>query len=247
MTEPTLELGGKSFHPDVRRLFDMKDVIYDQEWLSTAQNMDLYYMYRDLALTKRDRDIINEHSLRYDITVIPPATLGGEFVKTAGHYHPLVPGTDVSYTEVYEVLEGEAHYLLQKASDVCVEDVVLVKATRDDKVIIPPGYGHVTINPSNKVLKMSNWVSSSFSSVYEPIKNRHGAAYFELNDGSFITNSDYDDVPEMRLLEPTNYSDVGLQRNTEMYGLIRSDPELLGYLNQPQEFEWLFEKVLKRE
>ena len=29
-----LEFGGKSKEPDIRWLYDMKDVIYDQEWLS---------------------------------------------------------------------------------------------------------------------------------------------------------------------------------------------------------------------
>ncbi|MHA1531729.1 MAG: hypothetical protein ACTSR6_06995 [Candidatus Heimdallarchaeota archaeon] len=33
-----------------RKLLDMKDVIYDQEWLiSLKENFDLYYMYRDLT------------------------------------------------------------------------------------------------------------------------------------------------------------------------------------------------------
>ena len=40
--------------------------------------------------------------------------LGSEYVKTVGHYHPPVPGTDVSYPEIYQVLDGSATYLLQK-------------------------------------------------------------------------------------------------------------------------------------
>jgi hypothetical protein len=46
------------------------------------------------------------------------------------------------------VLEGDAHYLLQRAqNEERVDEAILVKATRGDKVIIPPNYGHVTINP----------------------------------------------------------------------------------------------------
>ena len=40
--------------PDVRYLEDMKDVVYDKEWLKTAPNLELYYMYRDLAETETD-------------------------------------------------------------------------------------------------------------------------------------------------------------------------------------------------
>ena len=32
-----LEFGGKSVTPDVRRLFDMREVIYDKKWLAAAE------------------------------------------------------------------------------------------------------------------------------------------------------------------------------------------------------------------
>jgi glucose-6-phosphate isomerase, archaeal len=43
------------------------------------------------------------------------------------------------------VLEGKAHFLLQKKT---LADLVLVLATTGDIVLISPGYGHVTINPA---------------------------------------------------------------------------------------------------
>ncbi|MFC1786701.1 glucose-6-phosphate isomerase family protein [Halobacteriota archaeon] len=241
-----LEFGGKTAEPHVRMLDDMKDVIYDKRWLKNAGNFDLYYMYRDLSLSKRDKEIIKKNGLRYDITVMPPRVLGVEYVKTAGHYHPPVPEAKMSYVEVYEVLNGEAHYLLQKCQNDDFMDVVLIKAGRGDKVIIPPDYGHVTINPSNKELRMCNWVARDFSSVYEPIKEKGGAAYFELVTG-FLKNENYGNVPELRYLEPTNFSEVGLRKNREMYGLIRDDSTLLDFLTKPQDYEWLFEKVLGNE
>ena len=39
-----------------------------------------------------------------------------------------------------------------------------------DKVLVPPGYGHITINRSNKTLKMANFVARNFSSLYDPIQ-----------------------------------------------------------------------------
>ena len=47
-----LEFGGKTREPDIRRLFDMKDVIFDQNWLAEAENFELYYMFRDLFLSR---------------------------------------------------------------------------------------------------------------------------------------------------------------------------------------------------
>jgi len=237
-----MKIGSKVINPDVRRLFDMKEVIYDEAWLKNAENDDLYYMYRGLSLSKKDEATMLENHLRYDITVIPPKALGCEFVKTAGHYHPFVPETELSYTELYEVLKGEAHYILQKKENGDITDMVVIEAKEGDKVIIPPNYGHVTINPSNKTLRMSNWVSSDFSSIYDPIKEKCGAAYFEDKDGNFIKNKNYDNLPKIRFLKPSNYvkaaSKVGLSKDKEMYGLIRKDTNLLDYLNKPQDFDF---------
>ena len=167
-----LEFGGRSKKPDIRWLFDMKEVIYDKSWLAKAENIELYYMYRDLYLSNADKDKLIDQNLRYDITIIPPRMLGVEYVKTAGHYHPIPPGGTVSYPELYEVLEGEAIYLLQKQD---MSDVAAVYAAAGDKVLVPPNYGHITINRSNKILKMANLVARDFSSIYDPIRSAEEA------------------------------------------------------------------------
>ena len=61
---------------------------------------------------------------------------------------------------------------MQQPDNDSIKDVILVKAQQGDKVIIPPGYGHLTINASNKVLKMANWVARDFESIYSPIKEK---------------------------------------------------------------------------
>ena len=141
-----LQFGSRLQDPDIRHLFDMTDVIFDQPWLAGAEDFDLYFMFRDLYLSRADKEKLLAQGLRYDITIIPPAMLGKEYIKTAGHYHPLVPGGAVTYPELYEVLEGEALYLLQSEDH---SDVAVVHASAGDKVLVPPGYGHVSINRSN--------------------------------------------------------------------------------------------------
>jgi glucose-6-phosphate isomerase len=239
MMEKILEFGGKRFSPDIRRVYDMEEVIYDKEFLKNVGDIELYYMYRGVFLDDKDKKTMNENSLRYDITIIPPMKLGKEFVKTAGHYHPVVPGTNMTYPEVYEVLEGEAHYLLQKKENEKITDVVLIKAEKNDKIIIPPGYGHITINPSKNVLRMANWVASGFSSIYKPIKEKHGAAYFETITG-FVKNENYMDLPGIRFLKPKEYKNVALTKDKDMYYIIRDKPEVLGFLTKPQDYEDLF-------
>lgn len=234
-----LEFGCKRQDPEVRRLFDMKEVIFDKDWLARAEDFDLYYMYRDLYLSRADKDRLLMQGLRYDITIIPPGMLGCEYIKTAGHYHPNVPDGRVTYPELYEVLEGEALYLLQNLDH---SDVVVVYATAGDKVLVPPGYGHVTINRSNKTLKMSNFVGRNFSSLYEPYRDRAGAAYFFTKDG-WIKNKIYEHAGTLRRIDAPDSSrlkKLGLTKEKEMYPLMR-ETGLLDYLVRPEEHLETFE------
>lgn len=234
-----LEFGGKVKEPDVRMLRDMDDVLYDRRWAEGAEDQELYYMYRDLFLSRRDADLFVEEGIRYDITIIPPRMLGLEYVKTAGHYHPQVPGQSVTYPEVYEVLEGEATYLFQRED---LSDVVVVRAMEGDKVVVPPGYGHITINESNKRLKMANFVARGFSSIYEPIKERGGGAYFLTEDG-FVENPRCEEAALLREIEVPKVKALGLSRNREIYPIGREVGKL-AWLVRPQDYLEIFEGFL---
>ncbi|MEA2074940.1 MAG: glucose-6-phosphate isomerase family protein [Euryarchaeota archaeon] len=234
-----LKFGKRTFSPVVRTLEEMKEVVFDKRFLASANmDMELYYMFRDVSKDEEDANKIKERGLRYDITIIPPNTLGSEFVKTAGHYHPYLTGSKLTYPEMYEVLEGEAHYLLQKRTEEGgiekITEVVVVKAKKGDTIIIPPNYGHVTINPSKATLKMANWVARTFSSIYEPMKRRGGAAYFELATGEFIKDERYETVPDIRFLKASDtwLKELELGKCLEMYELLR-EPEKLDFLINP--------------
>ncbi len=237
-----LEFGGKIREPDIRSLFDMREVIFDQSWLASAENFELYYMFRDLFLSRADGDKLREQDLRYDITIIPPGMLGREYIKTAGHYHPQAPGGIVTYPELYEVLEGEALYLLQSQD---LGDVVVVNASAGDKVLVPPGYGHITINRSNKTLKMANFVARNFSSLYDPIKEKAGGAYFFTRDG-WIKNERCPEAAELRRIEAPDsrsLARLGLTKGREMYPLLKERGKL-EFLTRPGEHLELFEGMI---
>ena len=237
-----LEFGGKAIAPDIRRLFDMQEVISDRSWLAGAEDFELYYMYRDLFLSRADKEKLLSQGLRYDITIIPPHMLGREYIKTAGHYHPIVPGSSVTYPELYEVLEGEALYLLQSHD---LRDVVAVTASAGDKVIVPPGYGHITINRSNKTLKMANFVSRSFDSLYGPYRERSGGAYFFTKEG-WIRNDLCPEAGELRRLDAPDSPILrrfGLAKGREMYPLLKETGRL-EFITKPEEHLQFFSGLL---
>jgi len=236
-----LEIAGRRFEADVRWAYDLKPVLAYPKALK--ENFPAYYMFRDVYYSKGDREKILENRLRFDLTVIPPNKIGREFIKTFGHYHPEAE-KGLSYTEIYEVLKGEALYLLQKVENGKIVDVMVVEAKEGDKVIIPPNYGHVTINPSNKELRMTNWVCRDFKSDYEPYKKLRGACYYYLEDEGWVKNENYGDVPEIRFVKPKIPKELGLKKSDEMYKLVK-DLSKLEFLIKPSKYTELFESAFE--
>ena len=237
--------------PDIRSLSDLDAVLYDREWARNAANFGVYYMYRDLAANENDRQKIIAGELRYDITIIPPKMLGMEFPKTYGHEHALIPGTqEMTYPEIYEVLEGEAYYLLQKQKIGSIEDLRVIHAQQGEKCVIPPNYGHVTINASGRELKMANWVECNFKSNYSIFEAMHGAGYYATSSDpapsidssiNWIKNENYRDVPELKIYRAKNFDEFLRQFKIDpdepMYNLVNK-LEKLDFLKNPQKYNW---------
>ena len=223
--------------PAIRKLSDMTNVVLNKEWIKTVKDRNLYYMFR--ARYKNDSDLKRAKckDLRYDITEIPAGRLGKEFTKTKGHYHSKVPGTDLTYPEVYQVLEGKASYILQKSDGKEIKDIIIINAKKGDIVIIPPGYGHVTSNPGDRVLRMANWVSTRFDSLYGDYETKHGGAYFQLDSGGWIYNQNYSKLPIPKIIQPPDFK--VLFAVDDMYELIE-DLNVLDFLNNPQDHPEMF-------
>jgi glucose-6-phosphate isomerase len=217
--------------PDVRTIEDMLPVLADPSCRATGA---LYFMYRDLALTPDDREWLTHHCLRYDITVLSPRDLCGELAKTKGHYHPASP-SGARYPEIYEVLHGSAHYLLQKRD---LSDVLMVHAGEGDLVVVPPGYGHVTINPGTTDLVMANIVSSAFTSEYGDYERLRGGAYYELSGGRVVKNPAYPDLPPIRSFSASRIRSRLTLPPGVLYELVGSDH--LTFLNFPEKEDGMF-------
>ncbi|HVP22574.1 MAG TPA: glucose-6-phosphate isomerase family protein [Conexivisphaerales archaeon] len=226
-----LTVDGEAIRPGIRKLGDLKDVLFDRTALdSIGRETPVYYMYRDIRRA-RDQRLFDRHSLRFDMTVIPPRVIGKEYVKTAGHYHPLAEDS-LSFPEVYQVLNGSANFLLQKMEEGTITDVVLVRAGSGEAVVIPPNYGHVTINRSRETLVLANLVSSRFESLYEPMRTTHGAAYYMLVGGRFVRNPAYVAPPPLRTARANRHA---LKTRKDIYSAFLERPNLFLFLNHPSE------------
>jgi glucose-6-phosphate isomerase, archaeal len=220
--------------PAIRTTKDMNEV-FRTPGCCPDPDLPLYYMYRDVASNGADRSWLKKIRVRYDITVIPPATLCGEWVKTYGHFHP-DNSSGTGFPEIYEVLMGSARYLLQSVDG---RRFVCVRAGQGNRVLIPPGYGHVTVNPSPKrPLIMANLVSDLFSSDYGAFRERQGAAYYLLSNGTVEKNMRYAETPSFEevashVVTPAPLAGKGLYEMVE-------DRDDLGFLNRPEQYRDLF-------
>ena len=235
----------KSSQPAIRSIDQMREVLLDRD---IQEPGELYYMYRGIYRLP-DKSILERHKLRYDVTVIKPLCLGKEFMKTAGHYHP------GNFGELYEVVSGRCFCLLQQPNleDYrIIQETIFVEAGAGQKIVIPPGFGHILINPGPDYLVTSNWVSSCFASEYELYKKAGGATYFVTTSKrkpqitphlgisvGIMKNPHFKEVANISFVQPAKeIKRFGLMQHSPMYNLINKNPKLLDFLNHPLNYEY---------
>jgi oxalate decarboxylase/phosphoglucose isomerase-like protein (cupin superfamily) len=147
-----------------------------------------------------------------NITVWESGEVGGEYIKTYGHYHVM------DFVETYEVLAGEGIFLLQnrkkgedgKPIDDEVEYVKAIFAKPGTKIVIPERAGHLGVNIG------SSWLVTRDDSPvnmegkdnaawpehadYSAVKKMQGFAYYIVNENGkpkFVKNPKYRNTPEI--------------------------------------------------
>ncbi|MBC7126798.1 MAG: glucose-6-phosphate isomerase [Candidatus Methanosuratus sp.] len=225
----SLRLNGTPLKGEPRLLRDLKPVLRNPGFVTDKNSGKvLYMMYRSVVVDPMHTEIFRMHSVRFDLTVMDYCLLDREPNKTLGHVHPeAMPG--LSYPELYQVLHGRAIYLLQRlqGSSGRVSDFLVVEAGPGDAVLIPPNYGHVTVNVGGCPLVMANLVSTRFSSNYGPYKELRGASYYLLENGVLEPNPNYPAPPE-----PIR-SDVKYPVSKDIYTDFICCPKSYSFLNDP--------------
>ncbi|MFS8570396.1 MAG: glucose-6-phosphate isomerase family protein [Thermaerobacter sp.] len=213
--------------PDVRALEAMRPVLADPAAQGPAE---LYFMYRGAGPAAPQAGA-RRRGLRYDLTVLRPGLVGREYVKTFGHEHPAAPD-GIAYPELYQVAAGRAWFILQDR-----RTVLVIAAGPGDCALIPPGFGHVTVNVGPGPLVLANWVDGGFTSLYDGYRQRRGAAvYVEAGSGGPVLRSNpaYHPAPAVRWGAPTPPDLVGLQEPGEpIFTAVCRDPDRFAYLCRP--------------
>lgn len=139
-----------------------------------------------------------------NITVWETGTVGGEYIKTYGHYH--IGNLD----ETYWVVEGEGIVLQQKLADPSdpsvVEEFRAIPVKAGDSVHMPPGYGHLVVNTGKEWLVTTDdspvegpddSASMPGHADYEPVKAMRGFAYYVVEKNgapALVKNPAYKEI-----------------------------------------------------
>jgi glucose-6-phosphate isomerase, archaeal len=229
--------------PKVRTYDEAQDVYVEKN----SEEQDLYFMYRYFEDTNNTQKFIDANT-EYDITVIKPGKIGKEFIKTAGHYHRYVPQTEITYPEVYEVIAGQVEYLLQTKPDVEGNvDVVIISAEPGDKVIIPPNYGHVSINTGGDYLVESNLQLRDLpaDADYETFQIYGGGGLYREEKG-WENNPQYK-IRSLKRVRPKENLKWGLSKDKPLYTCFIESPEKFKWLTEPQNYDFsdVWDKIEK--
>ncbi len=182
----------------------MKEVLMNPE----AEGPEVYYY------------MIRGGDQKTNITVWETGTVGGEYIKTYGHYH--VGKLD----ETYWVISGEGIVLLQTRKsglDDEIESFIAIKVKEGDSVFIPSGTGHLVVNTGKTWLVTRDDSPVNFAEVdpvslpghadYKAVQKMHGFAYYcveENGEPKLVKNGNYKSVPAPIWLTPQEYATQGV-------------------------------------
>ena len=226
------------FNHQFRTVADLQAVLRSPEAADPKEIV--YHLYMPQRFPPEVQATLDRFSLTYSLVGMPVGSIGGEFVKTSGHYHPWTPGTDFAFPEIYTQLGGRLLLLLQKRGlgpDGVIEDCRLVEMTPGFTLIVPSGYSHVLINPYDEPALMAGLYSTLFKPEYGAVRTRRGLAYYIMANGeSFAVepNPAYETPPPLiplKTLAGTQFFPP--HPDQPVWQAFLEDPEQYAFLSQP--------------
>lgn len=219
-----------------RKLHDL-----DAVWANEVPAEDrTIYRYTSGLWLPGDEEVWRQAGVGYGIVSFLPGVFAGEFVKSSGQYHAISPGERMAAPEIYTVLVGCGHFMLQRAVPPYEEilDAAVVEVNEGETFVVPPDYGHLQINPMDGPLVFSYTVAQPLVSNYEPYRQRRGAIYYEMAAGPerFIFNSQYPRRVPLRILKAAHLRQIPFLAGKLDYHGIRACLPRLTFLTHPEEF-----------
>lgn len=223
----------------VRRLDEVRSLLRDP--LTTGPG-HLYTIYMDIRVPGR-AETLRSLGLGYGAVVCNHGSLGAEALRSQGHVHSAPAATGIAYSEIYEFWHGRGLVYMQDSVSADVSDVIVVEAGPGDKVVIPPGWAHVTVNVGDGPMAFGAVYALEAQLLYEPLRKLQGTAHYVLADGTLERNPRYRSVPEARHQAPHEIPEHGIVHGRPA---LSGELGLLDLVSRPECHPAVWERLVAR-
>ncbi len=202
------------------------------------KNTILYRIYRN-ACKNADCSAFSRRNLRYDLTVLPAKTLADAHpTRTIGHLHRHGPHQHLPYPELYEVIEGTALFIMENKTHTAVRCAYL---SAGEKIIIPPGDGHITVNASQtQPLVVANiFTATPDVADYSFFKDRRGPSWeprWKSGAITMIQNPRARSGVRCQWVTPKIPSRI-IPPNEKIYAAFLKHPTAFDFLRNPEHYK----------
>jgi glucose-6-phosphate isomerase len=247
-TQEVVSEDGFTFGRVTRTAGDLRSVLSAPDVAEPGRS--LYSIYYLETTPPGAQALLDLWGLTYSPVLLLPGDVGGEFVKTSGHYHPPMAGSRLTYPEVYTGLYGTLRLFLHKRNPDNPRtplDCALVTLKPGTSVMVPPEYAHVLINTSDEPALMAGLYSTAFKPDYSEVNQLRGLAYYIMrsdDDFKAEVNPCYVHPPELERIDHvqgTRFESIeapgvpvwtAFSRNPEKYALLSHAPAAEVFFNQ---------------
>ena len=117
-----------------------------------------------------------------------------------------------------------------------------------EKVRVPPGFGHVLVNPTDDAVITANWQPSANVSDYSSYEKHNGAAYYVVQSerlaasgktspqSNFVPNMNYKTLPKLLEVRPRELPQFELRSALPVYFSGARDLSKLDFLVHPSKY-----------
>lgn len=146
-----------------------------------------------------ERRLWDQLGLTYGILELMPGMLGHEWVSFPGHIHRGPRRTP--FPAILENLHGDGGILLQKAGSFDrIHEASILWLKPGERILLPPGFGHVLINRGDEPLVVAEAHSRDTQWEFEEMARHRGAAYY-VGPAGARPNPHYRSHPGLRMLD----------------------------------------------
>jgi glucose-6-phosphate isomerase len=215
---------------------DLKNFIKDKIWETKEEKQEVYRLYQEVKKIE-DKELFGD--IQFDIILIWPGSIGEEYNKTIG-YQRSTAENGFRFPEVYQIVEGYAEFLLQQSREKHeqIKEAIMIRAQKFDLVVLPPSYSLTIINPSEKKNVIARLRAVDVEEITEHYERTKGGCYYRLVDGKWEYNSNYEEIPALRLESPQNQW-KSLKRGIPVYASYAYNPRRLRCLVEPDPADFI--------